>query len=154
MTSRLLDFLLVLLLIALACSGTSLMIYALWHIGQRIMIAMHTLLTCWEFHAGRDEKRRRLLSDPAMHNILTMQSVFSRVFAPFSGYSSDLVRLKAYRHRRAREQATQMIWDSRLGALLTRDEYEFLYGAGDPPSAGAPVPVPPFQPPHCAAAAG
>src|SRR5262245_49299213 len=146
MTSRLLDFLFVVLLIALACSGTSLMLYAVLHIGRKVCVAMHTLLTCWEFGNGPDDARRRLLSDPFMHDALTMRSGFGRFFAPFSRYSADLQRLRAYRYERAREQASQMIWDNRLGALLTRDEYEFLYGLGDSPSASVPAPIEPIQP--------
>ena len=148
MTSRLIDFLFVLALIALACSGTALMAYAVWRIGQDVMRAMHTLLTCWNFHKQRDDARTRVLSDPVMRDILAMSSPFRRIFAPFFGFSRDLRRLSAYRFHKAQEQTAQMIWDTRLGALLTRDEYEFLNGKGEPPSGVSPtVPVQPVRPP-------
>lgn len=147
MNSRLVDFLLALALIALACSGTSLMVYAVWRIGQDVMRAMHTLLTCWGFHTQRDDARTRLLSDPVMRDILAMSSPFRRIFAPFFSYSRDLRRLSAYRYQKAQEQTAQMIWDSRLGALLTRDESDYLYGRDEPPAAAsAVVPMQPVQP--------
>jgi hypothetical protein len=147
MTSRLVDFLLTLALITLACSGTALMAYAVWRIGQDVMRAMHTLLTCWNFHTQRDDARERLTSDPVMRDILAMSSPFQRIFAPFFGYARDLRRLSAYRYQKAQEQTAQMIWDTRLGALLTRDELDFLYGKDEPPAAASlTVPVQPVQP--------
>ena len=154
MTSRLVDLLLAVTLIALACSGTALMACAVWRIGQDVMRAMHTLLTCWNFHTQRDDARTRLLSDPVMRDILAMSSPFRRIFAPFFSYSRDLRRLSAYRFQKLREQTAQMIWDTRLGALVTRDEYDFLYGKKEPPAdVGPTVPVQPVQPPGLAVAA-
>ena len=154
MTSRLVDFLLTLALITLACSGTALMAYALWRIGQDVMRAMHTLFTCWNFHTQHEDARRRLTSDPVMRDILAMSSPFQRIIAPFFGYARDLRRLSAYRFQNAREQTAQMIWDTRLGALVTRDEYEFLYGKSEPPADVGPlVPAEPSQPPGLEAAA-
>lgn len=152
MITRLVDFLFALALVALAFSGTALMAYAVWRIGQDVMRAMHTLLTCWDFHK-RDDARTRLLTDPVMRDTLAMSSPFRRIFAPFLGYSRDLRRLSAYRYQKAREQTAQMIWDTRLGALVTRDEYDFLYGKQEPPAdAGPLVPVHPEQPPSLQAA--
>ena len=153
MITRLVDFLFALALIALACSGTALMAYAVWRIGQDVMRAMHTLLTCWEFHKQRDDARTRLLTDPVMRDTLAMSSPFRRIFAPLVGYSRDLRRLSAYRYQKALEQTAQMIWDTRLGALVTRDEYDFLYGKQEPPAdTGSPVPVGPVHPPSLQAA--
>ena len=148
MASRWFDFLFVVLLIVIACSGTSLTLYAVWHIARRICTALHTLLTCRDYCKGADDDRSRLVSDPVMHDILTMRSAFRRNCAPFSSFSRDLQRLHAYRYERARRQTSQMIWDNRLGALLTRDEHEFLYGPSEAPA------VPTTAPAGTAVAAG
>lgn len=126
MESRLIDFCFVVLLVALSFSGVTLIAYAIWKIAQELMQAMHTLLTCWEFHR-RPQERDRFLADPVMRGILTMTGRYPRVAPPVLAHSRLIDRLEWYRRQKARAHDAQLIWDRRLGALLAPDEYEFLY---------------------------
>jgi hypothetical protein len=131
MEHRFFDLVYVLLVVLMFTSG-GLIAYAVWQIGMRLMRAMHVFLTCWDYRvAGRkgDELRRRvLLADPISRAILRVTSPCQAFCPVFVARQRQLRRLEEYRFSKLRKGEADLVWDERLAALLTRDEYEFLYG--------------------------
>ena len=130
MDSRLVDFLFAVALLLLVFSGTTLMVYAAMRIGVDLMQAVNRLLTAWQYHRGGPGERDLLLNQPRLRDLLTMGRLFERS-SPAVGvaYVRDLRRLEQYRYAQARNRDGELIWDRRLGALLTPDEHAYLYGA-------------------------
>ncbi|HWB11486.1 MAG TPA: hypothetical protein VG826_19810 [Pirellulales bacterium] len=139
MEHRFFDLLYVLLLVLLTLTSGGLIAYAAWNIGMRLMRATHVFLTCWDYHAacrkGDDLQRRLLLADPVMRAILRVTSPLQTFCPAFAARQRQLQRLEEYRFSKLQKGETNLIWDERLAALLTRDEYDFLYGAVALPSA-------------------
>jgi hypothetical protein len=129
----------VLLLAALTLTSGGLIAYAAWNIGMRLMRAMHVFLTCGDYraacHRGDELQRRLLLADPVMRAILRVASPLQAFCPAFVGRQRQLRRLEEYRFAKLQKSETDLVWDERLAALLTRDEYDFLYGAGALPAA-------------------
>jgi hypothetical protein len=92
MEYRFFDLLYVALLAILSLTSGSLMLYAIWTIGMRLMRALHVFLTCWDY------------------------------------------RLEDYRFAKLLKGEADLLWDERLAALLTRDEFDFLYGTHAQPA--------------------
>ena len=63
-----------------------------------------------------------------MRDLLTMNTLFRRISPPVFAYARDLKLLEQYRYAQARKRDEDLIWDRRLGALLTPDEHAHLYG--------------------------
>ncbi len=131
MESRLYDLLYVLALTVLFGSGVSLILYALWQIAWDVMRAIHQYLTCREFDRSDEAGRAFYTKDRVMRGMLTMHEEFRRVFFPLGRFGADLARLRDYRFEKVMQQNDQLIWDRRLGALLTPDEHAFLYRNGE-----------------------
>ena len=129
MDSRLIDFLFSVALLLLLFSGTSLMLYAIGKIATDVMIALNRLLTAWDYHRKGPEDRALLLKQPPFRDVLTMNTLFQRAFPPIGfAYARDLRRLEQHRYAQARQRDEELIWDRRLGALLTPEEHAYLYG--------------------------
>lgn len=129
MDSRLIDFLFTVALVLLCFSGTTLMAYAVLRIGVQLMGATNRLLTAWDYHRKGPEDRALLLSQPRMRDLLMMSTLFGRFSPPVFAYAHDLKLLEEFRYAQARKRDENLIWDRRLGALLTPDEHAHLYGA-------------------------
>ena len=138
MEHRFFDLLYVLLLVLLMFTSGGLMVYAVWNIGMRLIRAMHVFLTCWDYRAayrkGDELQRRLLLADPVMRAILRAASPFQAFCPAFVARRRQLRRLEEYRFSKLQKGEADLVWDERLAALLTRDEYNFLYGGGALPA--------------------
>lgn len=128
METRLIDFLFAAALVLFCVSGTTLMAYAVGKIGLELLQAMNRLLTVWDYHRNGPEDRAWMRRQPGIRDLLTMATLFDRIAPPRLAYARDLKRLADYRYAKARQRDEDSIWDRRLGALLTPDEYEHLYG--------------------------
>ena len=137
MEHRFFDLLYVVLLVALMFTSGGLIAYAVWNIGMRLMRAMHVFLTCCDYRVAcrkEDELQRRvLLADPVMRAILRIASPFQTFCPAFGARRRQLRRLEEYRFSKLQKGETDLVWDERLAGLLTRDEYDFLYGSGSLP---------------------
>lgn len=140
MEHRFFDLVYVLLLVALTLTSGGLILYAVWNIGMRLIRAMHVFLTCRDYRAtwrtGDEFQRRLLLADPVMRAILRVASPFQTFCPAFAARQRQLRRLEEYRFAKLQKGESDLVWDDRLAALLTRDEYDFLYGAGPLPAVG------------------
>ncbi|MEK6233149.1 MAG: hypothetical protein N2C14_00400 [Planctomycetales bacterium] len=131
---RLLDLVWALMLLALLCSGTGLVVWAAWSIAQQAMRAIHAFLTCWEYSRQDEQDRDFARRGPITRRILTLEWD-KQVLFPFAFQrSQQLRRLRDYRLAKARRE--EMMWDPTLAALLTADEYAHLHGsaAADSPA--------------------
>jgi hypothetical protein len=128
MEYRLVDLIYVLALLVLFVSSGGLVLYAVRAIGMQVMRAWHVYLTCRQYHRGGETERLWLLSDPVMRGILTMTSPIQRFFPWPKWRRKRLQQLATFRHQQALAAATKLIWDPRLGALLTPEEHAHLYG--------------------------
>ena len=128
MEFRLLDLIYVLALLILFVSSGGLIFYAARAIGMQVIRAWHTYLTCRDYHRGGELHREWLLKDPVMRGILTLASPFQQFFPWPRRRRLALQRLAAYRHQQALTANAKLIWDPRLGALLTPQELAHLYG--------------------------
>jgi len=139
MEHRFFDLLYVVLLVVLMFTSGGLIAYAVWNIGMRLMRAMHVFLTCWNYqtacYTGDEFQRRLLLADPVMRAVLRVASPFQTFCPAFATRQRQLRRLDEYRFSKLQKGEADLVWDERLAALLTRDEYDFLYGgAGNLPA--------------------
>jgi hypothetical protein len=140
MEHRFFDLLWVLLLVVLTLTSGGLIAYAAWNIGMRLMRAMHVFLTCWDYRAacrkGDEVRCRVLLADPVMRAVLRATSPLQTFCPAFVSRQRQLRRLEEYRFSKLQKGEADLVWDERLAALLTRDEYNFLYSAGALPASG------------------
>ncbi|HVX10774.1 MAG TPA: hypothetical protein VHC22_06305 [Pirellulales bacterium] len=74
-----------------------------------------------------------LLLDPVMRAILRGTSPIQVLCPLFVDRRRQFRRLADYRLAQLQKVEADLVWDNRLAALLTRDEYDFLYGRVTPP---------------------
>jgi hypothetical protein len=134
MEYRFADLLYVALLVLLMLTSGGLILYAVCNVGMRLMRAMHVFLTCWNYRTayrkGDELGRRVLLGDPVMRAILRGTSPLQEFCPAFAARQRQLRRLEEYRFAKLQKGEADLVWDERLAALLTRDEYDFLHGGG------------------------
>lgn len=129
---RLLDFLWVVALVAVCCSGTGLMIFGVWKVGQELLKALYIGLVCLEYGLFGEAHRSVLLRDPIARRVLRLDSPY-QVFAPLPLIRlSRLDELEKLRTQQASQNESDLIWEPLLGGLLTTAERNALFDESGP----------------------